>query len=87
MLLNKEAEKDEIKIKDLINWSEFTKNLYKIINDEKSEEPFDLEKDVGDFFSRGKIMDLNDDEYSINGKNFATIFPRGECLNVYRYYL
>ena len=66
--------------------SEFTKYLYKIISDEKSEEPFDLEKDVGDFFSRGKVMDLNDDQFCINGKNFATIFPRGECLNVYRYY-
>ena len=45
-----------------------------------------LEKIIGDFFSRGKVIDLNEDEFCINSKNFATIFPRGECLNVYRYY-
>ena len=86
LALNKETEKDEIKIKELINLSEFTKKMYDIINDEKIEEPFDLEKNIGDFFSRGKVIDLNEDEFCINSKNFATIFPRGECLNVYRYY-
>ena len=87
LILNKEAEKDEIKIKELIKLSEFTKKLYENINNEKNEEPFDLEKDIGHYFSRGKVMDLNEEEFCINSKNFATIFPRGECLNVYRYYI
>ena len=48
--INKEVENDEIKIKDLINLSEFSKYLYEIIDYEKSEIPFELDKDIVNFF-------------------------------------
>ena len=85
--LNKETNNGEISIKNLINLSKFSENLYQKIKNEKDMEPFNLDSDIGDFFSRGKIIDMNIDEFDVGGKNFATIFPRGECLNVYRYYL
>ncbi len=37
-------------------------------------EPFIIIGDVGDFFSRGKILNVNMDELDIEGRNFATIF-------------
>ena len=74
-------------VKNLIRLSKFTEYLYEKIKNENDLEPFVLNSDIGDFFSRGKLLDVNIDEFNLEGKNFATIFPRGECLNVYRYYI
>ena len=89
--LNKETT-GKITIDDLKNINEFTELLYEIINKDTDASPFILDSDIGFFFSRGKIMDLDCDDDStidesdIESKSFATIFPRGMCLNACRYY-
>ena len=72
-------------IKELITLSKFTGELFNQIKNEIDLEPFTLEADIGDFFSRGKILNKNIVEFNIKEKDFATIFPRGVCLNSYRY--
>jgi len=85
--LNKEKESNgECTINNLIKLSGFTEKLFEKINKEIDMEPFIITRDVGDFFSRGKILNVNMDELDIEGRNFATIFPRGFCLNAGRYY-
>ena len=89
--LNKETT-GKITIDDLKNINEFTELLYEIINKDSDASPFILDSDIGFFFSRGKIMDLDCDDDStidesdIESKSFATIFPHGMCLNACRYY-
>ena len=84
--LNKEIKNSgEFTIQKLKSLSKFTENLFHMIENEIDLEPFSLDSDIGDFFSRGKILNVNLDESNVEGKNFATIFPRGFCLNAYRY--
>ena len=75
----------KLNIKELITLSKFTGELFNQIKNEIDLEPFTLEADIGDFFSRGKILNKNIVEFNIKEKDFATIFPRGVCLNSYRY--
>ena len=84
--LNKEKkDTGEFSLNNLKGLSNFCKRLYEVVNNEINFVDFNLNSDIGDFFSRGKIFKMNVDESNIEGKNFSTIISRGICLNAGRY--
>ena len=86
MNLNKEKkDTGEFSLNNLKGLSNFCKRLYEVVNNEINFVDFNLNSDIGDFFSRGKIFKMNVDESNIEGKNFSTIISRGICLNAGRY--
>ena len=54
---------EDIKIEKLINLSNFTKYLFEAIKNEYDKIQFDLKMDIANFFSRGKILNLDVDDY------------------------
>ena len=61
--LNTEAEANSnITIGKLIDLSKFTISLFEIISKEYDMEPFDLNLDVGNIFTRGKVLNIDIDE-------------------------
>ena len=78
--LNKPGNADDIKMKDLINLNNFTKDLYQLIDKEEDIEDFKSEIGVGHIFSSGKILDLVPEKINFDG-DFGKILPRGICLN------
>ena len=83
--LNKEKRNNTIKIKDLIHLNNFTEYLYNIIDKEKDIEEFDLNLNIGDIFTKGKIMTLNPDEIDLDSSDFDKILPHGICLSSFYY--
>ena len=73
--LNKELNKDDIKIEDLYNLNDFSKCLYEIINSEKEIEPFIQNIGVGNLYCSGKILNLEHDIIVFDG-DFGKIIPR-----------
>lgn len=84
-LLNRAGNINDIKIKNLIELSNFTKYLYQQIDKEKDIEDFNSEIGVGHIFTSGKILDLDPEKIDFDG-DFGKILPRGICLNACRYY-
>jgi hypothetical protein len=82
---NKETKKNDIKIGQLINLNDFTRYLYKIIDEENDIIPFDKNLGVGDFFFKCKLQRDGSEEFDINS-DFFQILPRGVCLNQRIYY-
>ena len=68
MKINKETKNTgEFTIQKLIELSKFTEYLYEIINNNINMNPFILNSDINDFFSRGQILSKIIDEFNIEG--------------------
>ena len=81
--INKEK-KDDCKISNLINLSNFTNILYKIIENDNYNNihKFNLDLNVGNVFTTGKILDINiNNGLEIANFNNGIILFGGYCLN------
>lgn len=88
--LNKKTKK-KITVEDLKKINEFTLRLYTIIEKDKMSNTsnFKPKKNLSSYFFKGKIEDDDCeqiDESVIDSNTFATILPRGICLNACKYY-
>ena len=82
MEINNEVKDSEIILKQLIDLSGFTEELYKIIDNEKNIKEFKESENIGNIFARGKIINIDINHFDFDG-DFGKILPRGECLNSY----
>jgi len=82
MEINNEVKDSDIILKQLIDLSGFTEELYKIINNEKNTKEFKESENIGNIFARGKIINIDINHFDFDG-DFGKILPRGECLNSY----
>ena len=83
--LNKETTNDKMTLGNIVNSCDFVHCLYKICDNESDIGSFNLNLNVGNIFSRGKILNINPNDINLDSNDLGKILNRGICLNAGRY--
>ena len=76
---NKETTNNKMIMGNIVNLCDFVSCLYKICDNENNIGSFNLNLNVGNIVSRGKILNINQNEVDFNSNK------RGICLNAGRF--